>query len=396
MKEYSGFIIVFFSLVGLLIIGTLSQKDNLKIAAQLPKTNIDNFNNEITEKPASNSGNQRVLRLSVVVDSPNFLKVKEGDEIKSGQIITDNSIERERLKKQRKSLELQYNNLKSKNIPIPFNPKNAPDLAPVPKPNFLEEESAIAQAQLKFEQAQQTLNSRAKLLQTDNPQARAEVEKAEAAYRISNQKVSEQEELLRSLQDMKLEAAVIRHEEAKLKEISSDAEQARSALDQARAKLEASAIEQNQELQSLQLAVDLAVSNVKINQSRLNAAKSDRKLLEYRVSVDVAQRIEQQNQAQLSYSRQSAEYAQQVRDRDYQLAQIHLSATAIDDKLSQIPVVRSPKEGYIRRIKPWVGNNGKYQTTVIITNDRPTNILRGRDGDRRSETTSSTAADRKN
>jgi len=36
-------------------------------------------------------------------------------------------------------------------------------------------------------------------------------------------------------------------------------------------------------------------------------------------------------------------------------------------KLADIPIVRSPKDGYLRKIKPWVGKDGKY-TTTIITN----------------------------
>ncbi|NJL64804.1 MAG: hypothetical protein HC903_27060 [Methylacidiphilales bacterium] len=41
---------------------------------------------------------QPLLRLTITVDDPSHLKVKEGEEIRIGQIIADNSIERERLK----------------------------------------------------------------------------------------------------------------------------------------------------------------------------------------------------------------------------------------------------------------------------------------------------------
>ncbi|MBD2281493.1 hypothetical protein [Aphanizomenon flos-aquae] len=34
-------------------------------------------------------------------------------------------------------------------------------------------------------------------------------------------------------------------------------------------------------------------------------------------------------------------------------------------KLADIPIVRSPKDGYLRKIKPWVGKHGKYTTTII-------------------------------
>jgi hypothetical protein len=351
--------------LGLIIIFSSENQPSSNKAFSQDKTPT-NQTVQATEE-IDNQTNQRILKLSIDVENPSFLKVKEGDFIKSGQIITDNSIERNRLNKQRQSLQLQIDNLKSKNIPKPFEPKAPPQLAALPSANFLESESAIAQAKLKLQQAQSILESRTKLLNSDNPEVRAEGEKSESALNITTEKVQEQEELIRSMQDMKLEAAVLRHEEAKLKQLNSEMEQARSGLDQARAKLNASAIASQQELQSLQIAVQIAQSDLQMAMSRLETARNNRKLVEYQASIEAAQRVEQQNQSGLSYARQLQDYAQQTRDRDYQLAQLQLSLAAIDDKISQIPVVKSPKTGYIRRIKPWVGNNGKYTTTITIS-----------------------------
>ena len=321
-----------------------------------------------TKRGAGEQGSgDRTLRISLTADDPSFLKVKEGQQIKQGDMLIDNTLERERLNRQRKSVTLQIDNLKSKLLPKPFEPKAPPPLAALPSANFLEEESAIAQAKLKLGQAQSIPESRYKLLQTDNPEARAEAEKAEAGLRLAAEKVKEQEELIRSMNDMKLEPPVLRHEEAKLKQITSEMEQAQSALDQTQAKLGAGAIAQQQELQNLQIVVQLAQSDLQMAVSRLETAKSNRKLIEYRASIESTQRIEQQNQSSLSYTRQLQEYAQQQRDRDYQLSQLQLSLAGIDDKLSQIPVVRSPRSGYIRRVKPWVGNNGRYTTTITIS-----------------------------
>ncbi|MHC5720059.1 MAG: hypothetical protein ACYTX0_50510, partial [Nostoc sp.] len=45
----------------------------------------------------------------------------------------------------------------------------------------------------------------------------------------------------------------------------------------------------------------------------------------------------------------------------------NISLTTVEDKLAQIPMLRSPRNGYVRRIKPWVGKDGKYTTTVTIS-----------------------------
>lgn len=142
-------------------------------------------------------------------------------------------------------------------------------------------------------------------------------------------------------------------------------------LDQAQAKVQFAAIEQQQEIQRLETTVQLAESNLQIERSRLESSKNNRQLLEYRASLEATERVERENQSKLSFSQQQQRYAQSVRDKEYQLAQMQLSLTAVDDKLSQIPVVRSPRNGYIRRIKPWVGRNGRYTTTITITSNIP-------------------------
>ncbi|WP_238360829.1 hypothetical protein [Iningainema tapete] len=81
-------------------------------------------------------------------------------------------------------------------------------------------------------------------------------------------------------------------------------------------------------------------------------------------------------------------------DRDYQLAQLSLSLASVDEKLSQIPVVRAPRNGYIRRIKPWIGNNGKYTTTLTISNFTPD--IKSYSGKSPADTSSQSNTSRKN
>ena len=333
-----------------------------------PDYRVDNqVSDRNQQQPTSSNPIQnRPLNLTISVDSPEFLLVKVGQEIKQGDVISDNALERSRLDKQRKSLLLQINNIKAKTIPAPSEPKKPLMLVPLPNANFLEESSAIAQAQLKLQQAQETLRSRTPLLKADNLEKRSNVENAESASFQASEKVKEQEELLKNMQDMRLDTPIIRHEEAKLKSIQSEMNQAKSALGREQASLDASAIASSQELQNLQVAVQIAQSNLQMAVSQLETAKSNRKLLEYRAAIESTQRIEQENQFNLSYSQQQQQYAQSIRDRDYQFAQLQIQLSSIDDKLAQIPVVRSPRDGYIRKIKPWTGNNGKYTTIITI------------------------------
>ncbi len=333
-----------------------------------------------TDKPVEVfSGSQpqktidRALRLAVTVDDPSHLKVSIGQEIKAGQVISDNTIERDRLLRQRQSIELQIQNLKSKPIPKPAPPASPPPLSPIPPANFAEEEAAIAQAQLKLQQARQLYESRFSDLSREDPEVKAEVEKAESALQSVLEKVKQQEQMLQSMKDLKMQQQVIEHETVRLRNLMLEQQQATAALEQAKGKLKTSFTTQQQQLQNLKIDVQLAQSNLALARTRLATAKNNRKLLEYQASLDAARRVEETNQAQQNYVRASQEYAQAMGNKDYQLAQLSFSDSAIYDKLAQISTVRSTKDGFIRKIKPWVGNNGKYSTVVVISNSSSRN-----------------------
>jgi hypothetical protein len=343
----------------------VAESNNKTVIKSTPES--DTADDDVDDSAIAVLQQNRPLRMSISVDNPSFLKVKVGQEIKKGDVISDNSTERDRLLKQKQSVKLQIDNLKSKAIPEPFKPTQALGLKPLPPAIFSEESAAIAQGKMKLSQAQALLEARTQLLQSDNPERRAETENAEAGLQIASQKVEEQEQMILSMKDMKLSTEILQHEEAELKKVQSQKDQANSAFDQASAKLNASAILQQQELQQLQVNVRLAESELNVAESRLTAAQNRRQLTEYDANLNEARRQQQENQTQQEYSRQQQQYAQSVRDRDYQLAQLAISLTNIEDKLALIPMLRSPRNGYVKRIKPWVGRDGKYTTTITIS-----------------------------
>jgi len=90
-------------------------------------------------------------------------------------------------------------------------------------------------------------------------------------------------------------------------------------------------------------------------------------------SVEESKRSQSQTQSRQDYERSRLQYEEAVRNNDYQLAQLGISLSAIEDKLADIPIVRSPRNGYIKKIKPWVGKDGKYTTSItIVSNISPT------------------------
>ncbi|YAF99283.1 MAG: hypothetical protein AB3A66_27975 (plasmid) [Nodularia sp. CChRGM 3473] len=311
----------------------------------------------------------RPLRMVLTVDDPSFLKVRLNDEIKKGDIISDNSTERQRLERQKKSIQLQIENLNSKVLIAPTSPPPTTELRNLPPANFAEELAAINQAELKLGRARAVLVTRSKFLTTDNPERRADFEKAGSVLAIAHQKIQEQEQMIQAMQSMKMQPEILQHEESKLKQIQSEYDQARSGVDQSQAKLSAAAILQGQDLENLQTAVALAQSELQVSRSRLEAARNRRQIQEYQASVDANRRSQSEIQARQDFERSRLQYEEASRNKDYQLAQLGISLTAVEDKLAEISMVRSPRDGYIRKITPWKGNNGKYQTTITIVSD---------------------------
>ena len=320
----------------------------------------------VQENRTSTPLSDRLLKMSISVDNQSFLKVKLNDEIKKGDVISDNSNERQRLDRQRQAIKLQIDNLNSKTLIAPTPPLPIPLLKNLPPSAFEEEKAHISQAELKLRQARLVLSSRSKLLKTDNPERRAEFEKAGASLAIASQKIQEQEQMIVAMNDMKMQSEILQHEQSKLKNLQSELEQARSEVDREQAKLDNSAILQTQELEQLETNVNLAESNLQVAKSKLEAARVNRQIQEYQASVEESKRSQSQTQSRQDYERSRLQYEEATRNKDYQLAQLGISLSAIEDKLADIPIVRSPRNGYIKKIKPWVGKDGKYTTTITI------------------------------
>jgi hypothetical protein len=257
MKNNNLAINIFFAIaiaLSLILVGKLKPQERRAIAETAPKVETVTEQEELPDNSlqkdrTSTPLSDRPLRMSISVDNPSFLKVRLNDEIKIGDVISDNSIERQRLDRQKKSIKLQIENLNSKTLIVPTPPPPTPLLRNLPPSTFSEELAAISQSQLKLKQSKVILANRSKLLTTDNPERRAEFEKAGASLAIASQKIQEQEQMIVAMQDMKMQSEILQHEQSKLKKLQSELEQARSEVDREQAKLNNSAILQSQELE---------------------------------------------------------------------------------------------------------------------------------------------------
>ena len=286
---------------GLATLGTLffALSPNL-IEANQSEGKIQNSANKIQNTELSSP---RRLTVTVRVQEPEDLKVKEEDTIKAGQVIADRERERTRLTSQKQQLELSLQRLKTSTISPPSSPKSVPVVKALPPISFAEHEAAIEKAKVA-------------------------IASIESEIELKQQEITYLSEL------SNLDPIILEHEQVKLKELKQSHTEA---------------------VRDYQLAV-----------GKLQSAKESRAYQEYQASVNTAQRVEQYNQAQLNYQRQLAEYEQRLTDKEFQITQVKSKLNNVDNAIAQLAQVKAPYSGTVRRVK-WLGQSPDGSLTAEVT-----------------------------
>lgn len=247
----------------------------------------------------------KLHKITLAVDKPDDLKIKQGSAISAGQIIADQEDERDRLLQRKAELLLAVDRLKKQLItepqrPLePLKPKLVPALSNLGDISYQQYEAAIEKA-------------------------KKEVDRATAELGLKQRQI----DFLKGIEG--IDAAIIEHELA--------------ATAQLEAKVKDAAIEVN------------------LSEGKLLTAKQERQQKEYQHSLDAARRIEEANTAQsfyqrqvaenlIAFQRQSADYEKELRERDYRTTQTKLQLSGIDDNISKLSTIRSPYSGTVKRVK---------------------------------------------
>ncbi|MBR8829806.1 MAG: hypothetical protein N5P05_001239 [Chroococcopsis gigantea SAG 12.99] len=295
------------------------------------------------------------FKINLSITNLGDLKVRSGDRITAGQIISDRSTERERLNRERRETLLAIARLEG--LPQPMLKTIAPPRQ-LPGVSFAAEEEAIEKAQLKFTQAQRNYNNAL----TFDPfiTARANLDFAKAAIQQAYRDVELQQKKLESMTEIKgLPPEMLVHETEKLKLKRSEWEKK-----QAEYNFRASEYKQVEQRRKLEIAdlnneLELARKDVQSAQADLIAAQEQRRRQEYEHEITIARHHEQANQNALALSRQNLE-------KEFKLKQMKEQLAVIDEKMAQIAVVRSPYNGTVKRVKTEGQSNNTIRVTLTL------------------------------
>ena len=267
----------------------------------------------------------RNIKIELTLSNPQDLKVKPGDKISAGQVLSDRLSERNRLQAKKKQLQLSLEKLNLPLTPIP-KPKPIPEISPLPPVSYAEEEAAIKLKQQKLTEA-------------------------ERAIALQQKKIDSLKQLTAKKTPSNMASPLLRGTEGDLEQGS--APNLKLILEHERANLK-----------NLEAAQQSAQIQLEVQESKLTTAKEQRAYIEYQRQLEQTRRaiaIEQQQQA---IQRQESERERLLAEREYSQAQIETQIQTLDYQIHQLSTVTAPYEGTIKKVK-WTGQSDHNLTAVI-------------------------------
>jgi biotin carboxyl carrier protein len=283
--------------VGLVSLGAIAQVPQLMVASPTPGSDM--------VEPVEETGQR--LQLTLTLSTPADLKVREGDQVEQGQILSDRVRDRQRLEAQKRQIQIQMERL-SQPIAGAATSRPIPEVAGLPPASFLEEVADMERSRLKVEAAARHLESQQRKL-----------------------------DLLQALPSAEVPEAVLPHEQAVLAQ--------------------------------RQRELDQAQGDLQFSQAQLAKAQADRQYQEYLHSLEMSKRAIALQQAEIERQGQLQKQEEQERQRSFQLAQLAAQLQALDSQIMTLSAVRSPFSGTIQRIKYQGQNDQSLVVQLILTAD---------------------------
>jgi hypothetical protein len=231
--------------------------------------------------------NKRKFRMRLTLSEPGDLRIREGDTIKSGQVIADRLKERTRLEAQKMQVELSLKQLDAPIIePVPLRP--IPPLAALPEPIYLPQWAEIDYQRLKLGESEES-----KI---------AQLRKVEALKAIGG-----------------LPPEIFDHEVEKTREGEA--------------------------------AYTLQVSQLKKAEAELERAKREQKQAEYEFRLAEGTRAVTIQTHELERSNQIQRQREAVADRAFKKATLTQQLTQLDNQIALLSSVKSPYDAKVQRVK---------------------------------------------
>lgn len=242
-----------------------------------------------SNKLAPQATTPRLLRINLTLSDPKDLKVKQGDFLQEGAIISDRTDERNKLLAQRAEY---ISTMKRLQLPTtkPIEPLIIKKVPMLPDQSFAEIESNIDLQKIRVKQAQDKVNQQKQKL-----------------------------DLIDGLNARDLPAGTKDHEQVKLSEFETTLRAEESKL------------------------------NVELG--KLETEKSQRSLKQYEAEQTEIRNALEKNRSLQEYQKALADYDRTEQERVYRIAEMQSKISLVDEKLKEISTVRAQYASEVKRIR---------------------------------------------
>ncbi|MGK7879654.1 MAG: hypothetical protein AB4060_06085 [Crocosphaera sp.] len=389
------------------------QDSTVKLAVAESPTPLTISNFEYEPKPKSVEPNR--IKINVTITDPSDLKVKPGDEVVKGQIISDRTTERQRLLNQRKQLELS---LKKLTIPIPNiqAPSSIAKLPNLPPISLSHEQATINLKEQQLNEAVQAVSNQQEKINSLNHLSGVSHRSSDVSHQSSvRNKPSTINHNQRSVKPHKVnpstkipnskfnfvdakgnplnqnqETLTINVNKSRDIQLSNQSQTTETINNNFSTQLPSSTIPFNQPLQSsksnnqptnynnklkaiiehetvilnqLKAKQEKANRELQVAKSQLETAKEQRRYAEHQLYLENNRRAIALQQQSLELERQRTIRAGQLQEQEYSKTQISAKLIEIDNAINQLSTVKIPYNGTVKKVK-W---NGQTDHTLNVT-----------------------------
>ncbi|MEA5511834.1 hypothetical protein VB715_18845 [Crocosphaera sp. UHCC 0190] len=399
---------------------TLTPQDiSLKLAvAEPPKTSIIQPEHKLYPEPSrrAKSVEPNRIKINLTITDPSDLKVKPGDEVVKGQVISDRTTERQRLLNQRKQLELSLKKLTIAipNIQAPNSIAKLPNLPPI---SYQQEQATIQLKEQQLKEAGQAVSNQQQKIEsirqlsnrqvTQSPITNNQLFVNNQSLRVPNNQPSVNRQTLTvpSNQQSVTQQPLITNEQLSVtnqkvdvtaknmntnKQLNPnqkfiinipknnpDAPISIKPIQETvtpnpqptniNPKVQAIIEHETAILNQLKGNEEKARQELNIAKSQLQTAKEQRLYAEHQLYLENNRRAIALQQQSLELERQRTIRAGQLQEQEYSKTQIEAKLIEIDNAINQLSTVKIPYNGTVRKVK-WDGQTD-HTLNVTVTLD---------------------------
>jgi DNA repair exonuclease SbcCD ATPase subunit len=307
----------------------------------------------IQSKPnAPQRKNTKRLKIEVDVAKPQDLKVKEGQQVATNQLIADyRQSERVALQAELDRVKLSIAKIKSTPKVTPLPPAKVKQLQTTIAPNYDREEAEIATAKTKLVDLQRKLQLAQRQANTALPET-AKVRSLTLNVAEIESTIAKQQQKIDALATMDdVDKAIQDHEAAKLAKLKQSLPEAQAQIQEAKAKEETTLASRQSKIEEIKLEFANAGRDLKLAQAKLTAEVQQQAQSALDRQIAENERQEKVWRAELERVKQTETAHLQEYDRKHQLAQLELKQQQLERQIASLTGVVAPFAGTVKRVK---------------------------------------------